>query len=225
MSVDEFAQLRRYLLGQLPDGERDAVEDRYFTSAEALAQLEAVEAELMDAYVDGSLSPHERAQWDAYLAAHPNSRERVEFATALHHRFLRRPAVWKLLAPWVAIAAALLLAVFLSNRWEPVPPRTPAVFAITLTPGTLRSAAEAPHIVRIPPDVEWVRLTLSGTPAANVIVRLVDTGGSVWNAALVQSAVEIPAGVLKDGDYVATTLGSTGDELADYSFRVQRLVR
>jgi anti-sigma factor RsiW len=223
MNVDEFTQIRRYLLGQLPEDELDTAEERYFNQADALASVELVEAELMDAFVDGTLTPDERICWETYLTAHPESRERLAFARALRQRFQARRRAWKQMASWIAVAAALLLGFFFWNRREPAPVKAPVLFAITLSPGTLRAAGEAPQVVKIPLDADLVRITLAGPAAARAVVKLVDNGASVWTAELRQTAVEIPVGALKDGDYVATTLNSAGEELADYSFRVQRL--
>jgi hypothetical protein len=74
---------RRYLLGGLPEQERDALEEEYFSSEAGLDELAAAEGDLFDAYAEGSLTPDDRAHFEA---RHLDAREgpwRVTFARAL----------------------------------------------------------------------------------------------------------------------------------------------
>ena len=54
---------RRYLLGELPEAERDVFEEEYFSRDETLGALEAAEDDLIDAYCRDALSPEHRQAW------------------------------------------------------------------------------------------------------------------------------------------------------------------
>jgi hypothetical protein len=81
-SVDE-AVVMRYLLGDLPEETLVQVEDRAFSDPEYLRLIEAVEADLMDAYVRGQLTAPERRRFEEKFLASPERRKKVEFARAL----------------------------------------------------------------------------------------------------------------------------------------------
>src|SRR5262245_23943062 len=75
--------LVQYLLGNLSEADEVEVEDRAFANAEYLDALEAVEADLIDAYVSGGLSQIERRSFERRFLVSPNRRSKVEFARAL----------------------------------------------------------------------------------------------------------------------------------------------
>ena len=73
----------RYLLGDLSDAERDALEERYFTDEDAFLELKAAEDDLIDAYSRGTLPAAHRPAFEARYLASDTGRARVEFARAL----------------------------------------------------------------------------------------------------------------------------------------------
>lgn len=73
----------RYLLDELPGGERDVFEEEYFEDDEAHAALRAAEGELIDRYCEGTLPPEQRARFEERYLSTPEGRERVAFAQAL----------------------------------------------------------------------------------------------------------------------------------------------
>jgi hypothetical protein len=77
--------LVRYLLGDLPDQDQMRVEARAFADREYLRLIEAVEADLVDAYVRGALSRPERRLFENRFLAAAERREKIEFARALAH--------------------------------------------------------------------------------------------------------------------------------------------
>lgn len=81
--TQDEARLTRYLLGELPEAERDALEEAFFVDDDAFEQALAAEDELLDAYARGELSPGERARFEALFLSRPRVRERVRFARAL----------------------------------------------------------------------------------------------------------------------------------------------
>jgi hypothetical protein len=107
-----------YLLGELPEGERDALEEEYFSEREdAFAELKAAEEDILDAYSRGTLTPERRAAVEARWPQSESGRQRLAFAAALSAAAararaprpaglpaLRRPNVW---LPWAAGLFAL----------------------------------------------------------------------------------------------------------------------
>jgi hypothetical protein len=75
--------IARYLLGDLPEEQQVEIEDRAFSDKEYLAQITAVENDLIDEYVRQELSPAERQQFETRFLASAERRKRVEFARAL----------------------------------------------------------------------------------------------------------------------------------------------
>src|SRR5215831_2238364 len=80
--VDEIL-LTNYLLGKLSEEEGVHVEDRAFADAAYLGELEAAEADLIDAYVRGDLTQSDRREFERRFLASPGRRGKVEFAVAL----------------------------------------------------------------------------------------------------------------------------------------------
>lgn len=72
--------LAAYLLGRLSAEEELAVEERYLGDKEYLDQLEALEDELIDAYVQHRLTGSDRACFETHFLRSPGRRERVLFA-------------------------------------------------------------------------------------------------------------------------------------------------
>lgn len=84
----------RYLLGELPDEDRDRLEDEYLEDDSVHERLLAVECELIDAYVRGDLSPDERRHFEDRFIATPEGREKVAHARsfeAYQSRMARPP--------------------------------------------------------------------------------------------------------------------------------------
>ena len=77
------ASLRSYLLGDMPDAEREALEREYFANPLLFEQLVEAENELVDAYARGLLQPETRVLFERHYLAHPSRRERAGFAGAL----------------------------------------------------------------------------------------------------------------------------------------------
>jgi len=80
--IDETLFLK-YLLGDLSEDRQVDVEDRAFADREFLDALEAAEADLIDAWVRGELSPSERRAFERRFLTSPQRRNKVEFARAL----------------------------------------------------------------------------------------------------------------------------------------------
>jgi hypothetical protein len=127
---DDEKLMVQYLLGNLSEEEQVRIEDRAFADAEYLGALEAAEADLIDAYVRGELSPSERLEFERRFLTSSHRRSKVEFArdlvrvtneskTAQNALLERRPAAWlslsNLFRGWnPALQFAGVLAVLIS---------------------------------------------------------------------------------------------------------------
>src|SRR5580765_4200045 len=80
--MDELL-LVKYLLGDLSQEEQVQVEDRAFADPDYLVMLQAVEVDLIDAYVNGDLSPAERRGFERQFLVSPERRKKVAFARDL----------------------------------------------------------------------------------------------------------------------------------------------
>ena len=84
MKTNELENLMsRYLLGELPESEQEALEQQFFADQEKFEQVWAAENELIDRYVRGRLSQPERTRFEQHYLATPKHRERVAFAKTL----------------------------------------------------------------------------------------------------------------------------------------------
>jgi hypothetical protein len=81
-STNQNQVITQYLLGTLPEVERDRFDELSITSQEFAEVLSASEKDLIDAYVQGELSGTMLAQFESHYLASPIRRERVEFAEA-----------------------------------------------------------------------------------------------------------------------------------------------
>lgn len=93
--------MTRYLLGELPEAEQAALEEKYFTDPQVFDQVLQAENELVDAYARGQLSPTARDRFEQYYLAHPKRRERVKFAEALATKLDRPEELESTAAPRV----------------------------------------------------------------------------------------------------------------------------
>ena len=81
-NVDK-TQVRRYLLGALAEAEQLALEAKYFSDSETFEQIWALENELVDEYVRGSLPTDERVLFEHHYLATPKHQQRVASARQL----------------------------------------------------------------------------------------------------------------------------------------------
>ena len=124
--------IRSFLLGELPEEQRESLEARLFNEDDFYAEVLAVQEELADDYVRGDLTAKERSQLQDYFARSPRRQKRLEFATALAQA-LEQPTViqpisanstsWfesfsALFRPgWAYAATAAALALFVIAGW------------------------------------------------------------------------------------------------------------
>jgi hypothetical protein len=201
--------LTRYLIGDLPQEEIDALDERSIVDAEFAERLRAAEHDLADAYHRGELSADERVKWERGPGASIQGHEQLRLARALQVREqVHRPDAMRAVSPrrW-ALAAAAVVAVAAATVYvlrserpaqrpdasahvspTPAAPSVPApaisFVAVTL-PIPTRSVQEPPVLV-IPPGTQQVRITLQLEPSefTRFSVALLDLGTKrvVWRA-------------------------------------------
>src|SRR5215470_14106876 len=103
----------RYLLGELPEAQADALEREYFASDELFERLGAAETDLLDEYVRGELTGPERDAFEQRLNASASLRSRLESATGIAAGLDgiergRRRSLPRWVLPLAAAAAVLL---------------------------------------------------------------------------------------------------------------------
>jgi hypothetical protein len=180
---------RRWLLGKLPEHEREALEERALADGELFERLLIAEEELVDARVRGELSARDRRRFDASLATSPRLRERLRIARLLAAEADRvaatRPAAaWKPaveLRRWLSrplpaalAAAALLLSLGVPiylylQRAAPSGPTSPLrePFVVVLQPAELLRVGEEPVApIDLPADATELELLLELEPPA-----------------------------------------------------------
>ena len=99
MKQTDTTMMTRYLLGQLPEAQRDLYEQEWFTDQAQYAQLCEAENALIDAYVRGDLRGPEGTLFEQHFLTIPARRERVQTARALVQELERRvlethPELW-----------------------------------------------------------------------------------------------------------------------------------
>ena len=73
----------RYLLGDLPETEQAALEEKCFSDSDTFDRMWETENRLVDGYVRATLAPGERNRFEAYYLASPVHRRRVAAARHL----------------------------------------------------------------------------------------------------------------------------------------------
>ena len=90
MGIEDKTLLMRYLLGDLPEPDRERLEEQYFVSDDSWEALRAAEHDLIDAYVRGELSQRQREQFESYFLTSSRNRQHLELASLLLSGDLRK---------------------------------------------------------------------------------------------------------------------------------------
>ncbi len=232
-----------YLLHRLPEEARGALAERWFADPELQEQLRLVEAELLDAYARGQLTPEDRRAIETHL---------------LHDKPVRRPAPWMV---WAAAVAAVALTIFVAwlvqenvalrlqigdvtitapAAGSAPPPRVAApigqnagaIMAVPLRAADLRGGAGGSEPqVRLPAHADVIRFDLELDPSdrADAYTITLSRGEEViWREEPVQRASNVAAPILPfwvpstrltPGNYeIAVSAG--GRALASFRFRL-----
>lgn len=221
--LDNADLLRRFLVDQVTDEERHAIEERMFQDSAFFESITALEEEMFIDAARGRLD----ARWVEPLAkaidASPDRRRHYENARQLIAALPARRA-----QPWYrwAAAAVLVLATAGAVRWALRPgesgataPATPTVAAsFVLAPGPTRSPDDAGNridLTRISGDVRFVAVL--NQPASSVVTaRARSVGGPYLDLAEVTTVRGLSDGVEVTWQ-VPAALWAAGDYLIEYS--------
>src|SRR5881227_1771003 len=125
--------IKKYLLGQLAGADLAEIERRLLTDDEFYEEVQVMEDELVDEYVNAELSPDERRLFEKNFLADAESRTKLRLGRALDRYLsaqplrLERKRPERLLLPWTArlfsspirIAAfALVIAAVVFGVWR-----------------------------------------------------------------------------------------------------------
>ena len=100
-----------YLLGRLSTEDTERVDELSIADDDVAWRLQAVENDLVDAYVAGQLSGERLERFTSFYLTSPVRRRRVELARALRSQSTpraARPASLRILPHWALAAAALI---------------------------------------------------------------------------------------------------------------------
>ena len=133
------ARLREFLLGKLDDEDRARIEDLFLTDTPTRERVLALEEELLDDYLEDSLSQEDKQQFLSIYAQTSEQRRRLGISRAIKDWAIREAhaprsnpttkSVWNRLWTWlrlkphflvpiaVTIVIAAVLAVVLLNSW------------------------------------------------------------------------------------------------------------
>jgi hypothetical protein len=140
------SQLRAFLLGELPHDEAERLEHSLLSDDSLYELLLAIEEELIDEYLSGTLSGSQASSFLQYLESLPDGRKRIEFARELRIGLAaesitrpakeRLPALFRWRPPawaWAVILAAVSVAIYGSLTMAPG--QKPLLLASGLTRG------------------------------------------------------------------------------------------
>jgi hypothetical protein len=241
-------QVIAYLLHDMPEDEREAFGERWFTDPELGEDLRMTEADLLDAYARGKVSTEQRKKIERWLLGSSTQRQKLDFAQALAKLVpdTQRPNAaprriqWALLAAVAAgliLVASLALSILHNRQLEselarvetegrslaPARPLAGTAFAIFLPADTLRSGAGISVSLPQGADVVHLQLGLETGQQRDFDSAVVSVSGrAVWRQQPVSAAsLWIPAKLLRPGNYTVR-LDSDGTPVAYYSFTVLR---
>ena len=230
--MPDEAVIRQYLLGETPENEAQALERAYFAKEEALDEVGAVEADLLEDYLAGRLPGPARARFEAHYLRTPEHRARLAMAQAL--RAEARTTVHrsrKVLYFFPLAAAAILVLAVLAVVWAlrlPGETHLPQASVITLQVPlvAVRGEGQTPTAhLGTGAGVQVLDLRLeqgTAAPPYTLLLRTVE-GQEVWRGeAAAEPTFQIPAAGLAAGDYVAELTSASDGSLQRYSLRVLR---
>jgi hypothetical protein len=242
-AVDDSSRISRYLLEDVTPSEQEEIERRYFSDPEYLALVEAVEGDLIDAYVRRDLSREDRERFERHFLRTRKRRERVKMAEALLEHLPRRRSFTPVI---LAIAATLVVLIGLgtwlaTRQARPIAPAPavvhaparvtpsaapPVTVAVTLMPGLTRAGTTLPRVV-LPPDVQTLQVSALVDVEGQWRDLSASLGSSDWTAANLTMngdrmvTMTIPATKLPAGEHVLT-ISAGGEVLGDYAFVVEK---
>lgn len=128
-NLENETQIRRFLLGELNEKERTALEEKFLADEDFFVQIRASEDDLIENYVRGSLSADEKAKFEKNFLTTKQRRQRVIFTQnllgTLKTETAKKPetvSVWELIfgiikQPKFAFGAAFAILALIFGFW------------------------------------------------------------------------------------------------------------
>lgn len=110
MDLKNEQSLKSYLLGDLNPDEQQRLEQHLMTDSEAFEQLCWIENELIENYLEGSLSGLEKERFETFFLAAPERRQKLTFAKSLKRYVAAHKPKKSYWAVWSKAAQAVLPA-------------------------------------------------------------------------------------------------------------------
>lgn len=236
--------VKQYLLGTLPDHEAAAVEESYFANPLLFRQIREAEIELICAYLDGTLKPEAKTQFENQVQKVAALRELVDKVRVRRAASAVAPARPGRLLPALATAFVVVPAVaalvYFHVRQQPqqkaaVQPETAGIH-LFLEPGVTMGAESQTKLLKIPRLVQPIFLTaeLPGQKSsADYIAHLKRIDGDrsqsvVWSSAPTRSeprkggqqiTITPDSSLFSPGDYILEMEMQGGPVRETYVFR------
>jgi hypothetical protein len=230
--------IRSYLLGDMPDEERAALQQRLFEDDDLFFRVRAVESDLADSLARGELAPDEAARVRAFFE---ESSQKHRIATARAFALMEQrkfgPTFWRRA---LSIAATVLItigAIWLAVRNRQLEsqiaqltqaaPQT-SIFSIRIPASTVRSS-ETRAPISLPPGVTTIELRLEVRAPGNrdrYRIDLTRTNGDpilTFNIPAPlpsELPVAIPRAALAPGNY-EITLSAAAQPIDYYYFTIR----
>jgi hypothetical protein len=137
-NIHNVAEIRRFLLGEMPETERIAFEKRFIADESLFDQISVAEDELIESFVRGTLSPAEKTTFEREFLSTEPRRRRVAFLCAMLDKIKKEneiaavkktesasaahSSVWASLAnlfktPKLAFGAAFAVLILIFGGW------------------------------------------------------------------------------------------------------------
>ena len=85
ISITNDQKIRKYLLGQLSESEKSELEEEYFVNNKVFQEIEMVEDDLIDDYLDQELDSEDRSSFEEFFLSSENRKEKLLFARSLKY--------------------------------------------------------------------------------------------------------------------------------------------
>jgi hypothetical protein len=112
VETEDEGVMLSYLLGRLPEIEREQVEERIFAEDGYFERLSLLEDQLIDAFVRDELPARDRSDFERYFILSPRRREKAKFSALLSRAAKRKAPWWKPFADILRFRAPLMRVAF-----------------------------------------------------------------------------------------------------------------